>query len=597
MKNKIKICIALICVLALLPIQAFAFTIPKTHSWKTTINANISTDGTIQVSEQRIVDVTKFIEKAKGNNQGSSINLEPYVWSFNSFPDESNVVYNGAKIALINNEDAVIGNWAPIPASTYLKKWDQSAPTSACCAYDAERKHLCMFNEFASADNISSTQASTLISSMTGLKDPNTWTMNKIIINIDYSIKNAPVVYKDVADFNWTYVSDTWRDDSYHVSLNVSIPVGNESIASPLGKVSSVSNTTTERNIYAWGHGSSTGIVNLNPSGSVTVTNDIVPGETDAELRIVFPSAWLKNISNTANVSHANQTKLTSILKDESVWHDSRQKEVNKLIVPLCVIGACIILMSITFIELIRYKRKFKTQAVSNTKVQDLNPCLIVRLKNWNHEHAYDIVASVLHLNDLGKLWIKKMHSGDFSIELKNKNFAKNPYKARSLDSIDKRTINFLFGVCATKHFKTTLADLFNFASTRSNDFILAYLTWHSQLTDEVNGLNNFKSTNDRIRHVLFALSGGMAFISIILGIYFMDWITPLVGIFTAIISTFIANTLRNKIYFKDSKEHVINAVDIPIGLKEYNKTIAEFKDKFAEVLHEAVLIAQDKML
>lgn len=42
--------------------------------------------------------------------------------------------------------------------------------------------------------------------------------------------------------------------DSYDVSLHVTVPVGKESIANPLGKVSSIetnSESTTERNIYA----------------------------------------------------------------------------------------------------------------------------------------------------------------------------------------------------------------------------------------------------------------------------------------------------------------------------------------------------------
>lgn len=82
--------------------------------------------------------------------------------------------------------------------------------------------------------------------------------------------------------------------DSYNVDLNVSVPVGSASIANPLGKVSSIetnTESTTERNIYAWGHGSSSGIVDLNPNGLVSLHNEVVPGNSAAEIRIVFPSA------------------------------------------------------------------------------------------------------------------------------------------------------------------------------------------------------------------------------------------------------------------------------------------------------------------
>ncbi|MDO5328513.1 MAG: DUF2207 domain-containing protein [Coriobacteriia bacterium] len=603
MKSKIfkYILVSILTIGICCPTQAFAYTNAKTHSWKTTINANIDTDGSIQVSEQRIIDITKFIEKAKKYNKDSresiTTSLNPLIWGFDNFPEETDVTANNAKIAILGNDDKIIGQWSNIPSVTYISKWNyESTPNATCIAYNAEKKQVCMFSELTNPDSVSEHTAFNIISGMTGSIDPQSWTMTKAIINFDYSINNAPIIYKDVADFNWAYVSDTWGDESYNVDLKVNIPVGSQSIASPLGKVSSINNDTTERNIYAWGHGSSSGVVNLDASGIVTLKNDVVPAETNAELRLVFPAAWLSNLNAQANISHNNQTKLTQILKDESAWHDQRQKDVYKLILPLIAIPVCILFSIISLILLIRYKRHFKEQAVSNTKVADLNPCLIVRLKNWNHEHVYDIAASVLHLNDMKKIKIKHLHSGDFEIELKNKNYSKNPYRARSIDSIDKRTINFLFGVCSTGYFKLQLYDLLNFAKVRSHDFIVAYLAWHSGLTDEVNELTNFKSNYDRIRHVLFVASILLGITSIILGILFQEWITPACGIISAFVIGFIANTLRNKIYFKDSKDHVIHAVDIPIGIAEYNDTIDEFKNKFTEVLTEAVLTAQDKL-
>lgn len=122
--------------------------------------------------------------------------------------------------------------------------------------------------------------------------------------------------------------------------------------------------------------------MDLNPNGIVSVNNKIVPGNSDAEIRIVFPSAWLTNLDMKSDISQQNQSKLTTILKEESVWRDFRTDAVNKLILPISFTCICIIVLIVCLVLTIVYRRRFFEDAITKKNLEDLHPCLLVRLKN-----------------------------------------------------------------------------------------------------------------------------------------------------------------------------------------------------------------------
>lgn len=186
------------------------------------------------------------------------------------------------------------------------------------------------------------------------------------------------------------------------------------------------------------------------------------------------------------------------------------------------------------------------------------------------------------------------MPSGDFEIRLKNPAWAKDAYAAKNINIIDKRTINFLFGEIACGNPLLRLSDIQNYARARSYDFMSSYLAWHSLLTDEVNEFANFKSIYDKTRHILFGISIALGLISIALGIVFLEIITPIIGIVAAIVIGYIGNSLRNKVYFKDSKGKKIDAQDLNIGLAEYTETIDKFRITAIKTIRQSVLDAQD---
>lgn len=598
------IALSLTCLIAQ-PKQAHAYQIVKTFSWKTDIKASISTSGAINVNEEKIIDITKFIEKAKNYNPAKQeedkkdLNLQPLIWSFVNFPEkESTVNISNAKIAILSNEDTVIGNWSEIPNKQFFTKWRSDAgPNEQITTFDEEKKQMYLYSLLTNPDQITAKQAFETMVDMTGSSDPNTWQSTKAVIYLIYTIERAAVIYKDVADFQWIYLTDTWQNDSYDVNLSVSVPVGKESIANPLGKVTDLepsAEATTERNIYAFGHGSSTGVVDLNANGVITVNNKVVPGNSDAELRIVFPSAWLSNLDAGSNISQANQSKLTSILKEESVWRDFRTDKVNKMVYPICFIAICILILIVVLIITLKYRKSFLSGTLSNTKIKDLHPCLLVRLKNWNHRYPHDIVVSLLHLNEIKLIEISRLASGDFIVKLKDKMLCENPYGNDSLSIIDKRTINFLFTKIACKNQTIKLSDIENYAKSRPFQFLTSYQTWQSLLTDEVNQFAKFKSSHDKIRHTMISMSFVISGLSIIIGLFLLNIIIPIAGIITGITTAFVGNCLRNRVYFINSKGEKIDATEISVGLAEYTETVDKFKDSAIKIFKQSVLNSQD---
>ena len=186
------------------------------------------------------------------------------------------------------------------------------------------------------------------------------------------------------------------------------------------------------------------------------------------------------------------------------------------------------------------------------------------------------------------------MASGDFEIRLKKAQLAKDPYKAKNINIIDKRTINFLFTEIACGNPLIRLSDIENYANARPYEFMTSYLSWHSLLTDEVNEFANFNSIYDRTRHILFGIAIAIPLLSILLGILFLEVITVVIGLLTGIVIGYIGNSLRNKVYFKNSQGKKKDAIDLNIGLSEYTETTDKFRITAIKVIKASVLRAQD---
>lgn len=120
----------------------------------------------------------------------------------------------------------------------------------------------------------------------------------KTTFRIHYTIDNLACAYQDTAELYWKFVSDGWQVESKNVSCTIVLPKPQDV------KLSS------EQNVKVWGHGT---------QGQMTIHDDTieysvpaVPSEQFAEARVLFPSAWL------SEVTPLPEAKYQAILNEEA---------------------------------------------------------------------------------------------------------------------------------------------------------------------------------------------------------------------------------------------------------------------------------------
>ncbi len=188
------------------------------------------------------------------------------------------------------------------------------------------------------------------------------------------------------------------------------------------------------------------------------------------------------------------------------------------------------------------------------------------------------------------------MKSSDYEIILKAEKDSKSPYASKSINIIEKRTINFLFNQIACGGSLLKLNDIYNYANARPYEFMSGYLSWHSLLTDEINKFAQFKSNYDLLRHILFGISIGLSIISIIFGIIAFDALIVITGLFTSLIIAYNANSMRNKLYFKDENNKAWDVSVLPVNIGSYTENVDNFRKTAISTLKKSVLLAQDNI-
>ena len=569
--------------------KALAASSPKTHVWKSNINASVDSDGSINVSEVKYVDITQFIEKAKKynpndksnnivKNNNENVSFNPLIWNFDSFSQDADIEIESLRIAICDNADSPVGSWQTYNTETYMSKWNQQSPGRNCVSYDSEKKNVNLYSEFFNTDILDNSNPYNTILNLTSINDVNLWTFNKAIINFNYTIKNAPIIYKDVCDIRWDYISDTWSMDSYdtHLILNVS------------PNSSHVTSDSNQNNIYAWGHGSNNSTINLDSKGKVEINNSRVAEGTNAQLRVVFPTSWI-NLPSNINSSHINQVKLSSILREESVWKDWREINLVNLTFEIFFV---LLFISLLIIVIVIFFRQKKSALNSNLSVKDINqlhPCIKNRLKNWNREFEHDLICAIMHLNSINLISIHSIEN-DFKIELTDTSLIEkleNNININDISKIDIRTLKLLFIYYGKNKTSIKLSDIIKFADENPRDFLIHYLTWQSMLTDDVDnnckGNINQKTTRKR----LFILSFSVLVITVVVSIFKFDIIILVTGVLTSLLICLLTNLIRNNIYKETNS--------INIEFSHFDETTDKLKDRLFKVLPTLVKNSYDK--
>ena len=185
-RNAVLFCAALLalaCALvALAPGQAHAksYTMPKVD-----IQAQVETDGALQVTEQRTFDFDG--------------DFSAVWWAFDGLPQNASLKINGVRMANVDADGTVVGDWTTLPSEAFVLGWRESGgPGKDSYSFDAPKNSVYVF--FNASDD-------------------------RRIIELDYTVVNGAQAYSDIGEVYWKYVGSQWKEASDNVTMTLALPV------------------------------------------------------------------------------------------------------------------------------------------------------------------------------------------------------------------------------------------------------------------------------------------------------------------------------------------------------------------------------------
>lgn len=333
------------------------------------IDARVETDGDLRVNDQRILDY--------------SASSNEYVQEIAKLADNQLVVINSIRVAPVDDAGNVVGEWTKLSPVAFKSEWRRNISGA----------HL---DELAQ----SGSYAYDMVKFTVHLYYPAN-VGDRLVLDLDYSIVNGALAYKDVGEVNIKYVGESFIADSRNVMFSLSLPVPEGGKAVP------------DTNVRAWGHGPQNGVVD-NQGSTIIFTDDYVKAGQYAEAHVVFPSSWLTNISGDSSRIHKDEMHLSWVLKNEEIWQDSfRYGAITDDRISLVIGIACVFVLLGALLVYRRFGRDPKASIDAARAAQqgaqalrELRPAVAARFLNDGVPSDREFAATALRLRDQGLLSI-----------------------------------------------------------------------------------------------------------------------------------------------------------------------------------------------
>ena len=397
--------LAAAALLAAVPGEAFAKSYDMT---KVDITAQAETDGSLHAVEQRTFDF---------NGDFTAV-----WWTFEGLPSNAELKVNSVRMARVDGDGNVVGEWETLPGVPFVLDWrDAGGPGTDAYSVDAPKNTVYAFFDVSD---------------------------EKAVIELDYTVVNGVQAYKDVAEVNWKYVGDQWEESSADITMTLALPVP-QGVAVEPGE-----------NVRAWGQGPLDGSLAINSDGSVTYTVPKVNAGQYAEARVLFPVAWLTNLSPDAAKLHADEARLDKVLAEEEDWAD--QANHNRMQSLAFVIGCgvlCVLLIAWALWSYFRYGKEhapsFTDEYWRDVPDPRVHPAVIGRLWRWDRESQDDFTATLMHLSHSGAIRIDRgtyqdQKSFGRTETVEDYYLTRVPAVADAVENpIDRQALDLLFGPIA----------------------------------------------------------------------------------------------------------------------------------------------------
>lgn len=461
------------CALAALPGQAQAksYTMPKVD-----IQAQVETDGSLHVVEQRTFDFDGTFEAVW--------------WTFGSLPSNAELVVNGVRTGAVSESGDVDGALTTLSSVPFVLSWrTEGGPGTDAYSIDEPKDTVYVF--FGS-------------------------TPGRMVVELDYTVTNAAQAYSDVAEVYWQYVTSQWAEASGNVTMTVTLPVpqGTEVVAGS--------------NVRAWGHGPSSGSLAVNADGSVTYQVSNVPAGEFAEARIVFPVEWLTNLSAAALRTHSGEARLDDVLEEEQAWAD--QANLDRMASLAFVIGCAVVCAALLAWALLMYFRNgkeyepaFKDEYWRDVPDKSIHPAVIGRLWRWDREDQNDFTATVMHLAHIGAVRIdagKYEQPGLLGGKQVDDYFITRLVAAEEVeDRVDRAAMDVLFNRIAQGADSLWFGTIKKFGEDDAQGLVDAMGYWQGKLSEETNKQDFFELKGKRLQGAMIAIAAVLVVAAV--GIWF----------------------------------------------------------------------------
>lgn len=487
--------VAAIAVISATPAQAHAksYTCPKVD-----ISANVSTDGSLDVVEQRTFDF-----------DGS---FTAVWWTFDSVPDNGSLKVNGVSLTKVDADGMPTGETVQLGETSFNLDWrDAGGPGTDSYSVDSPKNSVYVF--FHASDE-------------------------RMVITLDYTIENGVVAYKDVADAYWKYIGDQWEVASENVTMTLSLPVPQD--------VSVVAG----ENVRAWGHGPLDGTLAINADGTIVYKNPQVNPGQYAEARVAFPVEWLTNLKGEGSLAARDQNHLDTILKEEQAWSDqaNRDRLFSLAFVIACGIIA-VLLIAWALRAYFKYGREHKPQFTEeywrDVPSSHDHPVVMARLWRWNRESNDDLTATLMYLSHKGAIQINKGSYEQPASFGRTKTvddyyLTRVPAVADALtDPIDKMAMDILFNKVAKGADSLWFGTIQQYGKENPEEFVDALKTWQGIVTAAVNRRDFFEAKGERYQWLIL----GVAIAFGVLGVgasVLMENFIPLVFVVPTVIALLV---------------------------------------------------------
>lgn len=310
---------------------------------------------------------------------------------------------------------------------------------------------------------------------------------------VNYVYQHALSVQGDAAVLNWTVLPASWNEVNYDVTARITLPV-------PAGQ------QIDTGTVAAAGSGAvPTGIAGDSATKTVAYYFERAGAGEQATVTLGIPVSWVpKAAGANAAASSAGSGSGSSTDADTGTFAQLQQQaadwqgQVNNRLRMLqieqwfgwAVSLAVTILSVVLFLRFGKeYKPRFRNKYWRDIPAKGMHPLEVKRVSGWNSIDDDDLAAELFHLTDLGYLRLRVAPRPN---ELKNTcYFALTDKDRTDLGSIDAQAIRLVFEVIGGNATEVSLAQVETYSRQHAREYYKEMRDWQRLITEQARDSNH----------------------------------------------------------------------------------------------------------